>query len=550
VGEHGLPAMDTCASNPSRASPPWRSKGGFSVKQFLYLAGCATLGACGGGGGSDVPSTPSVPPLATLNVTLKPSATTQTVSDVDSAANFTVDASYTGSTSRAVVPQFTYDKAVLALDGDVVQSGTTYSAKFKTVGDLPAKSYANTISFRLCPDSGCATVYPGSTQSFVHTLDVKIADWTTRQRNPEHDGFVHMGIDPTKIVKSWDFAPAAATGFDESAARQGTVFLTQRSTDGSSVALALDGATGAERWRYSLGNVSDASGPALSGNQVLFSTMFTSSGNNPLVMLNADTGQFTRNLTFAAQWSTFAQPTPYADSVYIAAGYYGGVVYGYDVKNGVAQWETFGSAGNTWDGEAPAADSRYIYYYSGSLDVIDRLTGKLIKSIDDPFWQWNGYSYGGTPMIGSDNHVIAYSGNGMGTYTISFPLVDYDVTAGSYRWRTASGYSVVPAVAKGVIYAASNQTAEFDAIDEKTGKVLWAWPRPAGEQFVGNVVVTDTLAFVSTDVSTYAIALDGAHETKWSAKTPGALAITPDAKLIVSQIQGSSPAKVTAYALR
>jgi outer membrane protein assembly factor BamB len=522
---------------------------GVIVKKFWYLVGCTTLGACGGGS-SDRSSAPVVPPLATLNVTLKPSATTQIANDTDSSGGFTVDATYSGSTSSTIIPQLTYDKTVLVLDGDIVRSDSTYTAKFKTSSGLSARSYANTVSFKLCQDAACAAVYPGSSQSFTYTLDVKIADWTTRQRNPAHNGFVHVTIDPTKITKSWEFAPAAATGFDEAAARKGSVFLTQRSSDGSSIALALDGTTGAERWHYGLGNVSDASGPALSGNQVLFSTMFTSSDTNPLVVLNADTGQFARNFIFAAQWSTFAQPTPLADSVYLAAGYYGNVVYGFDLKNNVAQWQASGSSGNTWDGEAPAADSRYVYYYSGNLDVIDRLTGKLVKSIDDPFWQWNGYSYGGTPMLGSDNHVIAYSGNGMGTYSISFPLVDYDVQAGTYRWRTASGYSVIPAVAKGVIYAASNQMSEFDAIDENTGKVLWAWPRPAGEQFTGNVVVTDTLVFVSTDVAIYAIALDGAHETKWSAKTPGAMAITPDARLIVTPIQWTAPAKVTAYTLQ
>lgn len=153
-------------------------------------------------------------------------------------------------------------------------------------------------------------------------------------------------------------------------------------------------------------------------------------------------------------------------------------------------------------------------------------------------------------MLGSANHVIAYSGNGQGTYPISFPLVDYDVAGGVYRWRTASAYSNIPAVAKGVIYAGSNQTHQFDAIDEATGRVLWSWPAPNNENFGGNVVVCDTLAFVTTDAGIYAIALDGAHDTKWSAKTPGWLAISPDAKLVVSPLAGGMGAKLVTYSLR
>ena len=153
-------------------------------------------------------------------------------------------------------------------------------------------------------------------------------------------------------------------------------------------------------------------------------------------------------------------------------------------------------------------------------------------------------------MIGSLNNVIAYSGNGMGTYSVAFPLVNYDINAGTYRWRTASGYNVTPAVAKGVVYAASNEVSELHAIDENTGQVLWKWPLPAGQQFTGNIVVTDTLLFLSSTTAIYAIDLEDAHQTKWTMPTPGLMAISPDAQLIVTQVPGQSPARITAYALK
>lgn len=525
--------------------------GALTMHRLYFALCCMLLSACGGGSGGSSNPPVTVPTIPSLNVTLTPSATSQSVTDVDSSANLTVQADYTGSTSDTIVPHISTDNNGLVLDGLITSSGTTYSAKLKTPTNLSAKSYTTTVTFRLCKESPCTTVYPGSTKSFTYTLDVRLADWTTRQRNASHNGFVRATFDPTKFAKAWEYAPTSAVGFDEVASRQGMVFLTQRSSDGSSIALAIDGATGVERWRYSLGQVSDASGPAISGNRVVFSTMFTSSGNNPLVALDADTGQFVTNQTFASQWSTFAPPTPFGDVAYIASGYYGNIVYAFDIKAGNALWTGSGSSGNTWDGQAPAVDANHVYYYSGDLDVIDRATGKIVKTIQDPFWQWNGYSYGGTPMLGSNNHVIAYSGNGQGTYSVAFPLVDYDIAAGTHRWRTASGYNNIPAVANGVVYAATNQVSQFDAIDELTGKVLWSWPLPPGEQFVGNTVVTDTLAFVSTNVAVYAIALDGMHQTKWTAKTPGTLSISPDAKLIVAPVLGGgSPAKVIAYSLQ
>ncbi len=511
------------------------------------LIACGVLAACSGGSGSSGVTQPSIP---TLTVTLTPSSTNRTAQEADSTSNLTVQAAYTGAASDAIYPQFDYDRTVLALDGEIAQSGTTYTAKFKSLSGLSAKRYATTISFKLCRDSACATVYPGSSQSFTDTLDVQLDDWVTRQRNAGHSGYVHATFDPASFVKAWTYLTATGTGFQQTAARLGTVFLTQKLSDGSTVALALDGTTGLERWRYSLGNVYSASGPALAGEQVVISTMVSSSSTNAMVTLNASSGIFARNYLSAAQWSAFAQPTPLGDAVYIASGYYGNVVYAYDMKSAATLWQANGSAGHTWDGEAPAVDNRYVYYYSGNLDVIDRVSGALVKSIVDPFWQWNGYSYGGTPMLGSANHVIAFSGNGMGTYSVSFPLVDYDIQSGKYRWRTASSYSVIPADAKGVIYAASNQTSAFDALDEQTGAVLWSWTPPSGEQFVGNIVVTDTLAFVSTNQAVYAIDLTTTHQTKWSAKTPGWLTISPDAKLIVSPTAGTPPAQITAYSLR
>ena len=278
--------------------------------------------------------------------------------------------------------------------------------------------------------------------------------------------------------------------------------------------------------------------------------MFTSSGDNPLVILDSTTGQFKQKLAFASQWSTFAQPTVYEDSAYVASGYYGNQVYAWDIKAFTPTWQASGSGGNTWDGEAPAVDGKYLYYYSGNLDVIDKATGAIVKSIDDPFWQWNGYSYAGTPMIGADNHVVAYSGNGQnagqGTYSLSFPLVSYNISNGTYRWRTASGYSIIPAVGNGGVYAASNQTLQFNAIDEESGAIKWSWPLPTGEKFAGNIVLTDTLAFVSTDAGVYAIDLT-THATAWSARTPGHLAITPDAQLVVSS---PTSGMMTAYRLR
>lgn len=507
------------------------------MRKVATVFACVVLSGCGGG--SDNPL--AKPAIPTLSVTLTPSASTQSAKEADSVTSFTLNASYSGTSSDPIVPVLSFDKSLIDLDGDITQSGNTFAASFKTLSGLSAQPHSTNVTFKLCKEATCTTVYPGSTKSFTYTLDVRLSDWTTRQRNSAHNSYVHATFNPVKFAKAWQYAPSATNRFSEVAAKVGTIYATRLGTDGTSVAVALDSSTGTERWHYSLGNVNNASGPALSDNYVHFATMFLSSNNNPLVSLDASTGQFKKNLTFAAQWSTFAPPTVYNDNIYIASGYFGNVVYSWDLKTFTSSWQTDGSRGKTWDGQAPAVDTNYVYYYSGNLDVINRSTGQIVKSITDPFWQWNGYSYGGTPMIAATNNVVAYSGNDSNSF-----LVSYDIEKSVYRWRTASSYSIIPAAGNGVVYAASNQTSEFSAIDATTGEVKWAWPLPVGENFITNVVVTDSIAFVSTNIAVYAIDLT-THSSVWTASTPGYLAISPDAQLIVSS---PTVGLITAYSLR
>lgn len=520
-----------------------RSK--FIVLSSLFLIGCGG----GGGGGASVPIVPSPPPIPTLGVTLVPSVSTLNVSEDSTVGTFKIDATYTGDSTDPIVPVLALDSNLLQIDGAITQSGKTFSATLKSKDGLAVKQHKSTVQFRLCKEAGCTTVYPGSTASFEHTIEVSLANWTTRQRNAAHNGYVRLTLDPTKFSKSWEFISPTAISIEPIAAQAGSVFTTVRNNDGSTSSLALNGNSGAQLWRYNFGNIHHASGPAIVGNQLIFSTMQASSTNNQMTVLNASTGQFARNFIFASQWSTFAQPTPSGDNAYIASGYYGNVVYGYDLKAGRNMFEVNGSGGKSWDGQTPAVDSKYIYYYSGNLDVFDRTTGALVKSIPDPFWTWNGYSYGGTPMISSDNNVIAFSGNGQGTYNVSFPLVNFNIQTGVHRWRTTERYDGHPAAAKGVIYAWSNEFGQLSAIEEATGKVLWAWPLPAGQQFLGNIIVTENLLFLSTTSGIYAIDLAGTRQTVWTAPTPGWIAITPDAKLVVNSYN-LSPVKLTSYSLR
>ena len=516
------------------------------MRRYCILAGGLFLYGCGGDD-APPPSTSNPPSEPTLAVTLSPSATAQEADDTNSKVTFTLEATYIGSSSDAIVPVIEYDDSFIRQSGAFSSNGKTFSTEFETLDGLLAGDYSSTIRFRLCKETACSTVYPGSSKTFTYSLDVAIAPWTNRQRNAAHNGYVRAKFDPATISQAWQYVPSGAYAFNEVSARGEQIFATYRSSDGRTKAVALRTSTGSVDWNYDLGEVHyGTSGPSLAGDKLLIATMVSSSGNNKLVALNADTGSFLRNMIFASQWSTFAPPAAVADSVYLASGYYGNVVYGWNLSDYTKRFEASGSAGDVWDGQTPAVDEDNVYYYSGNLDVVDRLTGTLIKSIDDPEWVWNGYSYGGTPMLGADGSVTAFSGTGQGSYpNVGFKLVNFDVAANTHRWHTADAFHGIPAVANGTVYAFSNETSQLAAINETNGATLFAVPRPSGQEFRHNIIVTENLLFFSGSSSVYAVDL----ETKaivWEANTPGQLAIGPDNQLLVAS---PNTGVLTAYRL-
>lgn len=175
-----------------------------------------------------------------------------------------------------------------------------------------------------------------------------------------------------------------------------------------------------------------------------------------------------------------------------------------------------------------------MYQYDGAaLTVIDVETGEQAASIPDPHDPPFDCSCHGAPVVGRPDSVATFSGGSFSGRASSSAeqydsrrLVNFSVAQARTRWRTSRLYKTQPAVAKGVVYAGSNNPTSLDAIDEATGRVLWSWvPGPEDLSFHRNVVVTDNLLFVSTDRAVYAIDLE-TRRPVWSYPVPGMLAIS------------------------
>lgn len=512
----------------------------------------ATTACGGGGGGGGTVTTPPVAVVPTLGVSIAPATQTTAIDDLGNGTALGFAATVAGSTSDTVVADLKYDNWQLVLDGDVTR-GTdgVYRVRFKPVAGLANGSYTGSATFRLCREAACNTVYPGSTQSFAYTLTLQLGDWATFQRNAAHTGFVRATFDPAAFRKAWEWAPTGVYGVSPIASSNGLVYVTARDPDGTAVLRALSSTTGEQRWNYAIGRTAYHSGPAVGNGRVFVTTMTTSSTENAIVSVNAVTGEFAPpNATFASQWADFLQPTPYKDGLYIAAGYYGNFAYGYNYSSYTA-WAT-DTKGSIWDGQTPAVDEQTVYYYSGkAIELIDRQTGEIKGSLTDPFFQSSGYDYHGAPILGSTGNVMAYSGH-RGPSSPSI-LVNWSIADKAYKWRSANTYSTTPAVGGGRIYLSKSTPGELNVLDEETGRLLWGWAPPVDERMIGNTILTETIVFVSTNKSIYAIPIQGSsHVPVWSAPGGGEMAITPDGMLIVTgqAPEYGYPRALTAYRLR
>lgn len=134
-----------------------------------------------------------------------------------------------------------------------------YQVKLTNADFLPGGSTTNAVTFRLCTDASCTTVYPGSTKTFSVNLNVKLKDWATFQRDAAHTAYVAVKYNaanfrPTPVwsVPSEGSAPSAV------AACQGSVFANFQqggTTSSHSFTRAFASASGVQQWSYDLGQV-------------------------------------------------------------------------------------------------------------------------------------------------------------------------------------------------------------------------------------------------------------------------------------------------------
>ena len=428
--------------------------------------------------------------------------------------------------------------------------GGRYRVTMATSDMLPVGTYRGTLRVRMCAESPCVNPIANAAASTMYRIGVAWAnpgEWEMFQRDAAHTGYVPVPLRASRIRKAWEVlggignhsaAPGGVT------TGEGRAFFSQL-VGQEWFLTALRGVDGSVAWARPFDQFITPNAPAFSEGRVYV----TAGGDGSMLWsFDATDGTPVFGSTVPGLWINVMAPTISGGIVYTNADFYGGYgIHAYDADDGLPLW----AVGGVTNGTTPAVGGDNVYYYDANvLRIFDAFDGTALGDIEDPSEPpIVTDDLRGAPMLGSADHVIAFSGSEQSPFGRF--LINYSPSTGTTRWRTVKRYSTHPATAGGgVIYAASNNPKSFDAIDEDTGAVLWSWipPQTSDLRFHNNILLTRNLAFVSTNQAVYAIDLTSRQQV-WSYPVPGTLSISGDGVLYLMEGLDTQPGRIIAFRL-
>ncbi len=518
----------------------------------------AMLAGCGGGGSSStsVPSTPANPQQPTVAA---PAAYTVAPSSLTASAVEGYPAALDFKVKRAPAsPEFA--AVGVKPDSDLFEAGFYMRAnadggtdiQIRTSAAIKAGHYAGNLEVSLCLDANCSAQLPGSPFKLPYEVDVVPADgqvkpfsltplaalpgaedWGTFQANASHTGYVPVILNPGAFSPRWKMDTPAIQGEQRVPSAVvtggGRLFTAygEGGNGGPVTIAAYNEADGSEAWA---GNAKENLSARINAPAYANGKVYVVAGlpnTSSIIAIDSTNGSQVFNTVLGAGALNLA-PTIYGDRVFTAGGS--------DDGNSGALYSIGASAGDrlaanmpNFEGWTPALDTHGLYaYVGGQLHVMDAATGATRAMIDDPKRDWNGPTGSGAPVIGSAGLVFAGNFGSPQKNAISA----YDTVSNTVRWSSTGGYSGNPAYADGTVFVANNWTERLAALSELNGSVDWTWPRPDGESFVSDVLLTKNLVFVSTDRATYAIDRSS-HQQVWRYRASGSLALSANGILYI-----------------
>jgi hypothetical protein len=437
----------------------------------------------------------------------------------------------------------------------VAPANGTYAFALTVSPTIAAGHYTGSVTLSLCSDQACTM--PLSPASVAVPFDVYVLssssswpgnnlttlapypgvpDWTMYQGNAAHTGYVPVSLDPNSFSTRWR-GPSLGNQIGYNASEE-----TLTTSDGqlflpNGLALyALNELDASQVWTHDFSTLAT---PSINPPSVANSTVYVVAGqqtSTALYALNASDGTLVFQSPLVSQFEHHLAPTIGAQGVYTNAGEYGGL-YGFSSSGQQLFFEQLAQT-SEW---TPAVDDSYVYSYTGPLTISDPVSGALIASIQDPTFSNYVYTIGGSVVLGAPGSVFAanYSNAFLNGGGIGNTLLDFDVNHQTIAWQVAGDYENTPAYHAGILYSVNNNPFQLEARSESDGSLLWSWtpPQVGDSTFTSEVLLTDTLVFVSTQLGIYGIDVN-TRQTVWSYPLVGRLALSQSGILY---IQGQGP---------
>lgn len=446
--------------------------------------------------------------------------------------------------------------SVFAPEVTATSSTNGHSLALTVSTTKPAGHYTGNVVISLCSDVACNT--PQTPATVTVPYDVRILsstsswpgnnlttlvprpgapDWNTFQGNAAHNGHVPVAVDPNDFSTRWRgptlnngggynaFAYTLTTNAGRLFLAYGTNLYALKEHDASTV------------WSYDFAGLTAPSvNPPAAGNGMVFIAAGQQSSTY-MYAFNETDGALVFKSQMSSQWEHYLAPTVGPHGVYTNAGTYGGL-YAFGFSGHQLFFDSSLQQQSEW---TPALDDDHVYSYTGFLSVDDPVTGATQARIDDPNFTNFVYRINGSAVLGASGAVFAaaYENAYLNSGAIGNTLVKFDVNNQNIAWQVDGVYPKTPAYDSGVLYAVNDNPLRLEARAESGGGLLWSWTPPqAGDAgFNSEVLVTDSLIFVSTNLATYGIDRT-THRMVWSYPLSGRLALSNSGVLY---IQGVGP---------
>lgn len=348
--------------------------------------------------------------------------------------------------------------------------------------------------------------------------------WSTFQGNVKHTGyqptdFVSYAVNPINSIILND----ENLGQLNPASMNNDYILVSYTNN----LVAIDRETNLESWRKVF-QVNSTNPPSLDGDFVYIQTGNHSSATH-LRSYEIESGQLNFQSPHGAQWESYLAPTIDEDTVYVNGGQYGGA-YAFDKITGDQKW--FANSFDQFDMWTPSLDNDYAYGYTyGNLIAVDKNTGVFEYSLDDPSYDWHGYSTNRAVIIGGyDTAIVSDNQNNTGNITV------FDRFTREILWTKILDYKEQIVASNGVLYTQSMSDVLY-ALEERSGNVLWNYTLKLGDNFRYNLIVTNDYIIASGINQTYFININS-HDVDFVIPFSGDKELSENNELLMTSNNG------------